>query len=569
MLEIYSKVCIITDPNNVGIITKIVDDGTYEVHINNESSYYAEESLQLIPSNDLFACYKAIEEGSFGDHTDLNELIVREKMSGQLTNIYYSMHYGNTDFYSHQFRPVLKFIQSITNRLIISDEVGLGKTIEALYIWKELQVRDDARNLVVFCPSVLREKWQLDMSDKFGLEAEIVTADELEEKISQGKNISRKNGFALICSIESLRIQFNKETGNLLHLLESNQDGPPLFDLTIFDEAHYLRNPATSSFKMAEKVRDCSQSLILLSATPIQTSSNNLYTLLQLVAPEQFDDKETFNYFLEKNSIVLQLASALQQPQVDTETILSLCDQTQYVGMVSQALLQEVRNVFSSNEGPSTEQRVKLAYLVEQQSYLSLYITRSRKSEVFENRVLRNSQTYTFAFSPWEQDLYERASHQLKQLYAEKGSFAIIIKQRVIASCLPIGITNLYTQLSEEDKENFMRDREDEEDFLDQPPLVNPTIENFPSFETLAANDSKYNELVKSLKENLKPKMGEDKIIIFTGFRMTGNYLKGRLSSDKFQVSYIHGGMGSLKFQMINEFKMAKEPAFYFQGIRP
>lgn len=537
-----------------------MDDGTYEVFINNETSYYAEESLQQVTTSNIFTSYKTIEEGNFGDHTDLNELVVREKMSGQLTNIYYSMHYGNTDFYSHQFRPVLKFIQSITNRLIISDEVGLGKTIEALYIWKELQVRDNARNLVVFCPSVLREKWQLDMSDKFGLEAEIVTADELEEKVAQSKNTSRRGGFALICSIESLRAQYKKDTSKVLQLLESNQDEAPLFDLTIFDEAHYLRNPATSSFKMAEKVRDCSHSLILLSATPIQTSSNNLYTLLQLVAPEQFDDKNTFNYFLEKNSIILQLASALVKPLIDTETILSLCDQTQQGGMVSQILLQEVRNAFSSNESPSIEQCVKLAHLVEQQSYLSLYITRSRKSEVFENQVLRDSQTYTFAFSPWEQDLYERASHQLKQLYAERGSFAIIIKQRVIASCLPIGITNLYTQLSEEDKENFMRDREDDEDFIYEPPLGNPTVENFPSFETLAANDSKYNELVKSLKKNLKPKTGEDKIIIFTGFRMTGNYLISRLVTDKFHVSYIHGGMGSLKFQVINEFKMAKEP---------
>lgn len=560
MLEINSKVCIITDLSTVGLITNKRDDGTYEVFINNETSYFSEESLQLVPSTDLFDSYRKIEEGSFGNQSDLNELVVREKMSGKLTNIYYSMHYGNTDFYSHQFRPVLKFIESITNRLIIADEVGLGKTIEALYIWKEIQVRDNARNLVVFCPSVLGEKWKLDMSDKFGLEAEIVTADILEEKVSQEKNARRRNGFTLICSIESLRIQYNKTNSRLLDLLESNQDESPLFDLIIFDEAHYLRNPATSSFKMAEKVRDCSQSLVLLSATPIQTSTDNLYSLLRLVAPEQFDNKETFNYFLEKNAAVLQLASALQQPQVEKDNILLLCNETEQVGMISKVLLQEVRDSFADTENPLLSQRIKLAHLVEQQSYLSLYITRSRKSEVFKDGVLRNCETYEFSLSPWEQELYERASRQLKELYKEKGSFAIIIKQRVIASCLPIGITNLYKQLSDEDKQSFMLYSEEEEDISFDPSTEDLEMENFPSFETLTANDSKYKELLEGLQKTLKPNLGEDKIIIFTGFRMTADYLRARLISDGFKVSYIHGGMGKLKYQVIDEFRGAEKP---------
>ncbi len=561
MLEINSKVCTRSDPSTVGMITNIMSDGQYEVFINGESTYFSKEFLQLVPSSDLFTSFKNIEQGICGDQSDLNELLVREKMSGQLTNIYYSMHYGNTDFYSHQFRPVLKFIESITNRLIIADEVGLGKTIEALYIWKELQVRENARNLVVFCPSVLGEKWKLDMSDKFGLDAEIVKADILEEKVSQGKRTKRSNGFALICSIESLRIQLNKETSKLLQLLDSNQTETPLFDLTIFDEAHYLRNPATSSFKMAEKVRDCSNNLVLLSATPIQTSTDNLYSLLQLVAPEQFDNKETFNYFLNKNAPVLQLASALQQPSVEKNNILLLCRETERVGMISKVLLQEVRDTFIHNENPSISQRIKLAHRIDQQSYLSLYISRSRKSEVFKNRVIRDCETYEFSLSSWEQDLYDRASYQLKSLYAEKGSFAIIIKQRVIASCLPVGISNLYKQLSEEDKNNFMQYYEEEEDFLYEQTYPLPALKDFPSFETLAANDSKYKELLEGLTRTLKPIPQENKIIIFTGFRMTADYLKERLISDKFKVSYIHGAMGSKKYLVIDEFKKTVEPS--------
>ena len=76
MLEINSKVCIITDLSTVGLITNKRDDGTYEVFINNETSYFSEESLQLVLSTDLFDSYKNIEEGSFGDQSDLNSLVL-------------------------------------------------------------------------------------------------------------------------------------------------------------------------------------------------------------------------------------------------------------------------------------------------------------------------------------------------------------------------------------------------------------------------------------------------------------------------------------------------------------
>ena len=63
------------------------------------------------------------------------------------------MESSRTDFYPHQFRPVLKFIESPIGRLLIADEVGLGKTIEFIYIWKELQARQDARRLLIVCPA--------------------------------------------------------------------------------------------------------------------------------------------------------------------------------------------------------------------------------------------------------------------------------------------------------------------------------------------------------------------------------------------------------------------------------
>jgi hypothetical protein len=70
--------------------------------------------------------------GRFGGPIDLRRVLIFEKIKGDLTNIFYSMEASNTDFYPHQFKPVLKFIESPIGRLLIADEVGLGKTIESL-----------------------------------------------------------------------------------------------------------------------------------------------------------------------------------------------------------------------------------------------------------------------------------------------------------------------------------------------------------------------------------------------------------------------------------------------------
>lgn len=77
----------------------------------------------------------------FGRLIDLKRLITYEKLKGTLHEVIYSMETAQIDFYPYQFKPVLKFINSPTERLILADEVGLGKTIESGLIWMEMQAR--------------------------------------------------------------------------------------------------------------------------------------------------------------------------------------------------------------------------------------------------------------------------------------------------------------------------------------------------------------------------------------------------------------------------------------------
>ena len=100
-----------------------------------------------------------LETGKLGRPIDLRRTLTHVKLSGRLADVIYSMEATNTDFYAYQFKPVIKLLESPSNGILIADEVGLGKTIEAGLIWTELRSRFDMHRLLVLCPATLREKW--------------------------------------------------------------------------------------------------------------------------------------------------------------------------------------------------------------------------------------------------------------------------------------------------------------------------------------------------------------------------------------------------------------------------
>jgi SNF2 family DNA or RNA helicase len=107
------------------------------------------EKLNVIISKDRF---ELIEQGRYGRSEDLRRSLTHVHLSGRLANLVYSMGVTNTDFYAHQYKPLLTMLESPADGLLIADEVGLGKTIEAGIIWTELRAREDMRRLLIVCP---------------------------------------------------------------------------------------------------------------------------------------------------------------------------------------------------------------------------------------------------------------------------------------------------------------------------------------------------------------------------------------------------------------------------------
>ncbi len=249
-----------------------------------------------------------LQQGKFGRAQDLRGVITYTRLNGRLANLIYSMETTNTDFYAYQFKPVVNFLECPGNGIVVADEVGLGKTIEAGLIWTELRSREDARRLLVLCPAMLQEKWREELLNRFGIDAEITDAAGVRQRFSDFHR-GRRRDYALIGSMQGLRPRRRWDTDPsragsasalASYLLEHEYD-EPLLDLLIVDEAHCLRNPETSTFDIGRLLRNVSTHVVLLSATRIHLDSRDLYQLLNLVDEDTFNQPGVFDFILEAN----------------------------------------------------------------------------------------------------------------------------------------------------------------------------------------------------------------------------------------------------------------------------
>ncbi|HYT35789.1 MAG TPA: SNF2-related protein [Ktedonobacteraceae bacterium] len=223
----------------------------------------------------------------------------------------YSLNAARVSFIPYQFRPVLKFIHSDRPRLLIADEVGVGKTIEAGLILRELQARKDVRSVLIICPKPLiaERKWQMEMKrfDEQFIHLDGPTLREcIKETDLDGAWPEQYTKAILPFSL------FNQEllSGNvskknkrgIIGLLELNP--PPHFDLVIVDEAHHLRNTSTAIHQGVRYFCEQAEAVIFLSATPIQMGTNDLYVLLNLLRPDLILDKTSFDHMAEPNRLI-------------------------------------------------------------------------------------------------------------------------------------------------------------------------------------------------------------------------------------------------------------------------
>ena len=262
------------------------DTGTwwYEVKFGIRREEYSEAELDECPDRESAAEDLAMD-GIWGRHEALLRGMAVERVLRQYRSTVYSFNANRIKFLPHQYRPLLRLLDSEDRRLLIADEVGLGKTIEAGLILTELRARQKLERVLVLCPSRLRQKWQAEMSRKFRLEFEIWDGARVNQLVQKVQSSGRLPRFYAIASIQMMRSveQLEKVLGVL-----------PEIDLLISDEAHHARNPGTATAKMVAELSALADGFMMLSATPLHLGSQDLFHLLRLLRPSEFSDLNAF-----------------------------------------------------------------------------------------------------------------------------------------------------------------------------------------------------------------------------------------------------------------------------------
>jgi superfamily II DNA or RNA helicase len=170
----------------------------------------------------------------------------------------------------HQIETVRKVLKQFRGRVLLADEVGLGKTIEAGMVLKEYALRGMAERVLVLSPASLVGQWREELETKFSMPFATTHDPLLRADPQQFWGQKR-----IIASIATARRQEHTE-----HLLGG------IFDLVIIDEAHHLRDRSSQSWKLVDALNK--RFLLLLSATPVQNDLIELYNIMTLLKPGMF-----------------------------------------------------------------------------------------------------------------------------------------------------------------------------------------------------------------------------------------------------------------------------------------
>lgn len=498
------------------------------VYKNGNSTIEREDCLVLdIDISDPFERCKGGFYDSYSDYAIINAIFKIENSNRSTIS---SLKASKTLFKAYQFIPLLKFINSDTNRLLVADEVGLGKTIEAGHIMLELKARRQLRNVLIVCPKSLQEKWKTELEDKFGLYFKIY--ESIKDLTS---DLSDRDGTVRgIINYEKIRT--NRENPNIFLTLldESNKS----FSLVVCDEAHKMRNQGTLTYRGASQLMKHAKTALFLTATPIMINSENLYNLLHLLDGYTFSDYSIFEAGRQRNIPFVKALRDIKNnkiplSQIGTELSTAEINVSISINDVTRTQGYSVEEYFSSfpmyqrlmnnlmNGADSLDIRVQIQNDLTMMSPMNSIFSRTRKRDVTtdwsqaERKPHRCLIDLTDDEFDKTQDAIRKCEDEIRYNISSNGD--LVMEQGAVFKLL-----SLKQQLASS-VYAYLNDRND---------LLNG-IDKFAQY-----SDGKVNALVDIIK---KVFTSNQKLIIFANFKKTLEYLKIRLSKLGYGCAMIHG----------------------------
>jgi len=488
-----------------------LDDGTIQ-------SFHEHQLIEEIIATDPWQMFGS---NQFESYRNFGLATTLFKVENTANNTISTLKASRTLFKAYQFKPLIKFLNSDNKRILIADEVGLGKTIEAGHIMLEFAGRNLMKNALIVCPKSLLIKWRTELSEKFHFEFKIYeNTRDFAADIERDINLGRKSVMGII-NYEKLRSRKNEggEESNLfIKVLKSSAYS---FDLLICDEAHKVRNHTTLQHKGVREIEKYAAAVVFLTATPIMTSIENLYHLINIL-----DSRRYFNYELFVNAINLNkpfiralnslhqqkplkyIANDLDKSHVKERYTIAQeqysSDSTIREKFKDDKLYQRTMELLSSGEETYSIKAKVQQYLTDLNTLNHVY-SRTRKKQVLkeDEYITRKAKHFTIELTPEEKKIYEDLNNEY-----EPGNLGLIQKKRQITSC----IQGYITEESELNYGNYDK-----------------------SF-----RDSKFEKFYNSIVQEVVVK-NKKKLIVFAFFKKTLKYLEIRLEDNGVKCEIIHG----------------------------
>ncbi len=555
MFSVGMLVCLRSNPSVVAPVIEVVaansGERRYRVFQNGVKATYYESQLQALGAKD-----ETRHELSADDfHAYLTSLQVTAPSNANL----YSLRSGRVNFVPYQYRPVVKLIRADRPRLLIADEVGVGKTIEAGLILKELRARMDCSSVLIICPKalIIEEKWQQEMlrfDEHFTPLDGRLLRHCLNETHLEGEWPEMYSRAVLPFSLFDRDLVFGstgrgrkKDRGLLL------LDPPPKFDLVIVDEAHHIRNSETFLHQGVRFFCDHAVAVVFLTATPVQMGTNDLFNLLNVLRPDLVIDSASFHQMAEPNgkinAAVKHCRIAKDGWAANARNELEQAAATEWGNrfLRPSPLFEQTCEQLAQPSHDDTA-RVGLIQSIEELYTFSSFINRTRRRDIGEFTI-RKPNTYPVEFTPPQQavhdGLIEVISRILRERHGDRSvKFMTSTIRRQAASSLYGLVPMLEDILNRNlDKLELLEVTDDELEIdtrvIDEIRAeITDLLENARS---LPPYDPKLEAFVGIVND--KQPMPNNKVLVFSTFRHTLRYLAGRLESEPPRIGLVHGNV--------------------------
>ncbi len=522
-------------PTNQNIIITEEFDEYCEILLDGEYKTVNKNEIEFISIDNIISPLSNFKENIFINC-----------VKNPLDDILYSYNTNRLTPEPHQYKPLIKFLNSQNYRVLIADEVGLGKTIEAGMIYKEIDKREELKISLIVVPSSLTVKWKEELLIRFDEDFEIYKTNQFLNFIDEVERYSSSKVFheKIIISYHTLRDE---------KVMQKLQNSFFEVDFLVMDEAHTMRNEDTSTFESAKIITSLSEHIVFLTATPIQNRLQDLFNILYLLDNDYFRDYEYFCQMIEPNPVIHKLI-ALFRNNASLSNIKEFIHN--YKNTIDRENLQNIFNKILSLNALTVSDKIHFINELIKADYLSFIINRTKKKDV-GLVTPRHASSFIVEITKEEKEYYDAVINFVKFLYPHVPQGFITIMPERMASSSMIASLNSFKKIKD-NKKIIFDDIEDLDDYYSQINIQEKALEYLNNIiqkgEAIGQNDSKFlkfEELIKDLHSKDIRQM-----IVFSFFKKTLDYLEIKLKDLGYKIGKIHGDLSvEERFSKIKDFK--------------